>query len=123
MTMNHHILLSALEVVERDVRAGGITGTLRLVNPDWDDSDHVRVEFRGGFHGNGIPPLAGNDFQGALVDVADAVQEVVVELTWTVWPVCATHDQGLHPTIADGIAVWRCTGEGTHTVAPVGDLP
>ncbi|MBE1589571.1 hypothetical protein ACFPOI_09350 [Nonomuraea angiospora] len=112
----------SLEVVERDVRSGGIIGTLSLVTYDWDCSGHAWVEFQGGSHGNGIPPIAGNDAQGALAEVADAVQETIMELIWKVWPVCATHDRGLRAELDRGIAVWRCTGGGTHTVAPVGEL-
>ncbi|RVX46883.1 hypothetical protein EDD27_9796 [Nonomuraea polychroma] len=113
----------ALEVVERDVRTSGITGTLRLVTQDWDSSGLAWVEFQGGYHGNGIEPIAGSSAQGALADVADAVQETIMELIRKVWPVCTTHDQGLHAGYEHGTAVWRCTGDGTHTVAPVGELP
>jgi len=118
----HPTLRTALEVVERDVRATGIEGTLRLVTPDWDGVGNVWVEFQGGFHGNGIPPVAGADAQGALAVVADAVQETIMELTWKVWPVCGTHDRGLRAELHDEVAVWRCTGGGTHTVAPIGEL-
>ncbi|MEU4513740.1 hypothetical protein AB0G05_29935 [Nonomuraea wenchangensis] len=116
-------LESALEVVERDVRARGITGTLRLVTHDWDKGGRAWVEFQGGYHGNGILPIMGSDPQTALGEVADAVQETIMELIWRVWPVCATHDLGLHAGGEHGIVVWRCAGDGTHTVAPVGELP
>ncbi|MBB6556017.1 hypothetical protein [Nonomuraea rubra] len=53
------VLEHALEVVERDVRARGITGTLRLITPDWDDRGEAWVEFQGCYHGNGIPPSTG----------------------------------------------------------------
>ncbi|MEU6725963.1 hypothetical protein ABZ917_19865 [Nonomuraea wenchangensis] len=112
----------ALEIVERDVRARGITGTLRLTTHDWDKGGHAWVVFEGGYHGNGILPIMGSDPQTALAQVADAVQETIMELTWRVWPVCATHDLGLHAGGENGIAVWRCAGDGTHTVAPVGEL-
>ncbi|MEV1170890.1 hypothetical protein [Nonomuraea sp. NPDC049784] len=120
------VLEQALKVVERDVRAAGITGTLRLVTQDWDDNGHAWVEFQGGYwsnHGTSIPPSAGSDVQGALACVADATQEVIMELIWKVWPVCTRHDRGLRPGLDRGIAVWRCTGDGTHTVAPIGELP
>ncbi|MEU4233875.1 hypothetical protein AB0F17_57195 [Nonomuraea sp. NPDC026600] len=113
----------ALEVVERDVRTGGINGTLRLVTHDWDSRGFAWVEFQGGYHGNGIPPILGSDTQGALADVADAAQETIMELIWKVWPVCATHDRGLYAGCEHGTAVWRCTSDGGHTVAPVGELP
>jgi hypothetical protein len=89
-------LESALAVVERDVRTVGFTGTLRLIIPDWDGGRNAWVEYKGEYHGNGIPPFAGEDAQQALVAVADSVQEVIMELVWTVWPVCATHDRGAH---------------------------
>ncbi|AQZ67229.1 hypothetical protein BKM31_42415 [[Actinomadura] parvosata subsp. kistnae] len=119
------VLEQALKVVERDVRAAEITGTLRLITHDRDDNGHAWVEFQGGYwsnHGTSIPPIAGGDVQGALACVADATQEVIMELTWKVWPVCATHDRGLRAELVHGIAVWRCTGDGTHTVAPIGEL-
>ncbi|MFF3445414.1 hypothetical protein [Streptosporangium sp. NPDC002721] len=106
-----------LKVVERDVRAAGITGTLRMVVPDWDPMGMAWVEFEGICQGNGI--RAGT---GPLWSVADAAQEVVMEVIWRTWPVCPVHDRGLHADSEDGIAVWRCTGDGTHTVAPVGEL-
>lgn len=117
------VLEYALEVVDRDVRATGITGTLRLITPDWDGSGHAWVEFQGGCHGNGIPPIEGSNAQGALVSVAAAAQEVITDTIWKVWPVCAAHDRGLRAELKHQIAVWRCTGGGTHTVAPVGALP
>ncbi|TYB60696.1 hypothetical protein FXF51_31320 [Nonomuraea sp. PA05] len=113
----------ALEVVQRDVRTSGIPGALRLTTPDWDGSGHAWVEFQGAYHGNGIPPTAGADAQGALARVADATQEVIMELIWKAWPVCTTHDRGLRVRLEGELVVWTCTGDGTHTVAPVGELP
>ncbi|WP_181448612.1 hypothetical protein [Nonomuraea aridisoli] len=43
--------------------------------------------------------------------------------SWKVWPVCGAHDRGLRAVLDQKTAVWRCTGGGTHTVAPVGALP
>ncbi|MBG0831360.1 hypothetical protein HS041_26800 [Planomonospora sp. ID67723] len=116
-------LEQALGIVERDVRATGIAGTLRLVTPDWDDSGRAWAEFRGGHHGNGVWPVEGRDLQGALASVADAAQETIMELIWTVWPACPVHHLGLHAELEHGAAVWRCAGAGAHTVAPVGALP
>ncbi|MFF5111513.1 hypothetical protein [Streptosporangium sp. NPDC000509] len=110
-------LEEALEVVERDVRAAGITGTLQIVLPDWDDMGMAWVEFQGICHGNGLGPGSG------VGCVADATQDVVVEATWKMWPVCPVHDRGLRAESENEIAVWRCTSGGTHTVASVGELP
>lgn len=112
----------ALEIVERDVRARGIIGTLRLVTHDWDGQGLAWVEFQGKYHGHGIPPM-GSDPREALCQVAETVQETIMALLLRVWPVCATHDRGLHAGWEQGTAVWRCSGDGTHTVAPVGELP
>ncbi|GAA2409531.1 hypothetical protein GCM10010404_79360 [Nonomuraea africana] len=95
---------------------------LRLIIPDRNNSGYAQVEFAGGYHGNGIRPAEGRDPQGALASVADATQETIMELTWTVWAVCPVHDQGLHAELEHEVAVWRCTAGGTHTVAPVGGL-
>ncbi|MFB9249981.1 hypothetical protein ACFFWE_17205 [Sphaerisporangium melleum] len=115
-------LEQALKRVARDVRATGIPGMLRLVVPDWDDSDQAWVEFRGVHHGNGIRPVAGRDPQGALASVADAAQEVIMEMIWGVWPVCSVHGLGLRAELEDEMVVWRCAGAGTHDVALVGEL-
>lgn len=116
-------LEQALEVVERDVRASGITGRLRLITDPLRGRHDAQVEFEGSYHGNGIPPEAGGDAQGALLSLAEAVQETVMELTWTVWPVCPAHDRGLHVGVSDRGPVWRCAGEGGHVVALIGELP
>ncbi|GAA2307971.1 hypothetical protein GCM10010149_67490 [Nonomuraea roseoviolacea subsp. roseoviolacea] len=116
-------LENALEVVERDVRTRGITGALRLIEHDWGNGGCAWVEFRGGYHGNGIDPMWGSNPQEALMEIADATQETIMELIWKVWPVCATHNRGLHAGFERGMAVWRCTGDGTHIVARVGELP
>ncbi|MEV4096910.1 hypothetical protein [Streptosporangium saharense] len=114
-------LEEALKVVERDVRAAGVTGTLRMVVPDRDAMGLARVEFRGICHGNGLGP--GGDAQWVLRYVADATQDVVVEATWKMWPACPVHDRCLLAELENEVAVWRCTGDETHTVAPVGELP
>ncbi|NUP21457.1 MAG: hypothetical protein HOV96_30620 [Nonomuraea sp.] len=113
----------ALEVVKRDVRAGGITDSLRLATHDCDDRRLAWVEFQDDYHGNGIPSIMGSEAQGALAAVAEAVQETIMALVWTVWPVCKTHNRGLHAGFDHGAAVWRCNGDGAHTFAPVGRLP
>jgi hypothetical protein len=115
-------LEQALRIVERDARATGITGTLRLAIPDWHDNGHAWVEFENAYQGNGMPPGTGSSVRGALSYVADAAQEVIMEMIGAVWPSCPQHDLGLHAEVEHGTAVWRCAGAGRHTVAPVGEL-
>ncbi|NUW32363.1 hypothetical protein HTZ77_13110 [Nonomuraea sp. SMC257] len=116
-------LEQALEVVKRDVRTGGVAGTLRLITHDWDSRARAWAEFRGGYHGNGIDAIAGSNVQWALGEVAEAVQETIMGMTMKVWPVCAAHNRGLYAGYEHETAIWRCTGGGTHIVAPVGELP
>lgn len=112
----------ALTIVERDVRTVGFTGKLRLITHGWDGDRSAWVEYKGDYHGEGIPAFEGNDPQQALWAVADSVQEVIMELVWFVWPVCATHDLGTHAGWEDGLPVWWCADDGGHTVAPIGEL-
>ncbi len=74
----------ALTIVERDVRTVGFTGELRLITLDGDGDRSAWVEYKGDYHGNGIPACAGADPQQALWEVADSVQEVIMELVWMV---------------------------------------
>ncbi|RJL32590.1 hypothetical protein [Bailinhaonella thermotolerans] len=106
----------ALDVVRRDLRAAGVDGPVRLTLPDWDpEADAPRVEFRGFYQGLPVEPGP-----RPLLPMADAVQEVVIEESHQVWPVCPRHGLGLHP--ADERApVWRC--HRGHDVAPIGGLP
>ncbi len=115
-------LETAVKVVEGDVRASGIDAVLTIVIPDWDDSGCARVECCGGCGGPAIWPSSGRDVGVALVEIADAVQDVVMEHTWGVWPTCPEHRLGLHAAFVEGTAVWRCAGAGTHTAAAIGDL-
>ncbi|GAB7105233.1 hypothetical protein JCM4814A_35470 [Streptomyces phaeofaciens JCM 4814] len=63
---------------------------------------------------------------GALVDVAEAAQETVLECLWQVWPVCPDHRLGMHPGLDDGRPVWRCAGSrapgNPEHVRAIGDL-
>ncbi|MFI7467698.1 hypothetical protein [Nonomuraea sp. NPDC049646] len=115
-------LEQALEVVERDVRVAGITGRLRLITDPLRGRHDAQVEYEGSYHGNGIPPEGGSDAQRALLSLAEAVQETLMGLTWTVWPVCPAHDRGLRVGGEDRGPVWRCTSGGGHVVALVGEL-
>jgi hypothetical protein len=68
-----------------------------------------------------IEPESVDDVQ-LLVDVADAVQDLVSYGEGDpVWPVCGTHNFGLHPEVHDGVAVWMCRPHD-HVVSPVGRL-
>ncbi|MCD0481742.1 hypothetical protein LO771_04775 [Streptacidiphilus sp. ASG 303] len=78
-----------------------------------------------------------DDTSVVLQLVADAAQETVTELRWTVWPVCPYHHIGMHPRpagttsgwyrdrLGGGPVVWWCRGhrgDDCHDLAPVGEL-
>jgi hypothetical protein len=114
----------ALEVIEADVRATGLSGPLGLILNDWDDPvQYAHAVFRGGGSGStvGIHPAAGSDPVQALVAVADDLQNSVMHILWgTVWPVCPAHHLGAHARDHEGAAVWWCNGSGGHVIAAIG---
>ena len=118
-------LVQALRTVERDLRATGPkrTADIQLIQPQWaQEWGTAYVSYDGKTHGSGIPSWEGTDPQRALEVVADALQEMVMEFTWTVWPLCPIHPTGLHPSRdARQHAVWNCRPCGA-PVAAIGEL-
>lgn len=114
-------LVAMLRIAVRDLRRSGPDpeAEVELVRPEWArDFDLAYVFYNGQTHGGGIPSGAGTDRESALAAVAEALQEQVMEFTWSVWPLCPTHHVGLH---VEDRPVWHCrTGE--HDVAAVGEL-
>jgi hypothetical protein len=115
-------LEEALETVKADMQAIGLPGPIRLVIPEWSDPPHAFVEFRGNGYGStaGIGPGAGPSPTWALLAVADEAQGSIMETLWEAWPLCPIHQLGGHVQEHDGTAVWRCTGNEGHTIAPIG---
>lgn len=116
-------LESALRVVEGDVRATGLDGSVGLIPNDWAPDQYVCAVFQGSGSGStvGIEASQAEDPVGALVAVADDLQNSVMHVLWgTVWPVCPTHDLGAHAREHDGVAVWWCNSLGGHVIAPIG---
>lgn len=118
-------LVQALRTVERDLRATGPkrTADVDLIRPDWSrEWDTAYVSYDGNTHGSGIGSGAGTDPDQALEAVADALQEAVIESTWTVWPLCPVDHTGLHPSQdARQRAVWHCRPCGG-PIATIGEL-
>ncbi|MET9385163.1 hypothetical protein ABZY09_29855 [Streptomyces sp. NPDC002928] len=122
----------ALAVVNRDLAAAlPEQGDLRLIAlPSWEEGEPENVYVAlpdGRWHGNEL----GNDSAAtpldALITVAEAAQETVIECLWRVWPVCTEHDLGMHPREEDGRPVWWCAGGGrsggpAHVGAALGEL-
>ena len=56
-----------------------------------------------------------------LVEVADFMQDQVIEDLHSPWPVCRLHDKGGHAQLVDRQPVWACRF-GSHTIAAIGQL-
>jgi len=119
-------LEDALEAVRADMRATGLTGPVGLSFED-DGTTYVRnvfAHFRGSYsYTSGVFPGDARDQVNALVAVADDVQDAVMGVTMTAWPVCAGHGLGAHPCGRDGQAVWWCNGGSGHVIALIGGWP
>jgi hypothetical protein len=57
-----------------------------------------------------------------LVEVADFMQDQVIEDLHSPWPVCRVHDKGGYAQFVDRRPVWFCRF-GSHTIAAIGQLP
>jgi hypothetical protein len=61
------------------------------------------------------------DVAAGIVEVADYLQERVIDNAGPVWPVCPSHGFGLHPQVNVGRAMWWCRPLD-HPVSVVGEL-
>jgi hypothetical protein len=118
-------LEEALDVIRLDIRATGLPpGSVRLITPGWSHPSHAFVEYQGTWgSGSGIAPVTGSDARQALIAVADAAQDSVMEARWEAWPVCPAHQFGVHVQEGEGVPAWWCKGDGGHVVATVGKWP
>jgi len=107
---------AACERVSRDVLSS--TGSSIIVKIV--DSDGVsRVQIDGQLaSGTGVRSAR---LEHLTVDVADAVQEHLIEHLWRPWPECVRHRHGVHPEVRDGKASWVCR-VGDHAVAEIGQF-
>jgi hypothetical protein len=114
-------LEEALEIVKADLRASGLSDTLRLYA--WEGSRNIGVDaWAANSTSGGIFPEEGKDPVTALVAVADDAQDAVMHSIWGVWPTCPEHGVGVHARAHDGTAVWWCRIDGGHAIA-IGQLP
>lgn len=96
------------------------SGVCPVIEVDIFESRWVRITVDGSYT---QPSMEAIDEARALAEVADYLQE---QLVWhpslgSVWPVCGTHEAGLHAGVHEGTAVWWCR-RGGHAVAAIGAL-
>ena len=77
----------------------------------------IRIQVDGNFT---TPSMFAVDHAAALAEVASYMQEQLSENAW-MWPVCETHDVGLHAEVHNAKAVWWCN-LGQHERARIGEL-
>jgi len=107
---------AACERVSKDVLSStGTSISVQIV----EDDDVCRVEIDGQLaSGTGVRSVG---LEYLTVDVADAVQEHLMEQLWRPWPECTRHRRGVHPEMAAGSAIWICQA-GKHSVSRIGEL-
>jgi hypothetical protein len=116
-------LESALRIVESDVRATGLDGTVSLIPNDWNPEEYAYAVYQGTGSGStvGIESSEADDPIDALVAVADDLQNSIMHVFWgTVWPVCPAHNLGAHARKHAGAAVWWCNDSDGHVIAAIG---
>ncbi|NUS73282.1 MAG: hypothetical protein HOQ05_07740 [Corynebacteriales bacterium] len=124
----------ALSVVLKDVKASSILTPIKLVCADQDRTREWHVALENGSYWGGGAPLEDSE-EGALLSVAEAVQDLFAEVLWKVWPQCAIHDLGCHAYarfeaespitsahVDDDFAYWFCSGDDGHILGRVGHL-
>jgi hypothetical protein len=78
---------------------------------------HIRT------NGHETGPHVLEDSEEFVAQVADVIWDGLVDIDpAALWPVCRSHDFGLHAQVHDGHAVWWCNGAGGHSEGRIGSL-
>ncbi|MFF9089678.1 hypothetical protein ACF1BE_25255 [Streptomyces sp. NPDC014991] len=91
-----------------------------------EEAERVHVALADGdAHGNPLEPSS--TAAEALLAVAGAAQDTVMECLWLAWPVCTLHGLGMHLAEVAGRPSWWCGGtdgpDGPgHVRAAVGEM-
>ncbi|XVV15604.1 hypothetical protein ACQP2X_15035 [Actinoplanes sp. CA-131856] len=120
-------LEDAMRAVNRDVATTGLAHTCHLrVHPDEPGlTGNAYAQTWDGETGTaqGVFPHSGANQVSALVAVAEDTQDAVMHSLWSAWPVCPTHERGVHARSHDKAAVWWCSADNGHAVAAIGEWP
>jgi hypothetical protein len=113
----------AVALVEADIERAAELDVLpfdvgiRPISID-DDYELLVVSYRGNFQ---TPVMFSLRHPESTVEVADNMQDHIVEEIHAAWPVCPIHDRGLYAQVDQGDAVWYCRSGG-HAVSKIGEL-
>jgi hypothetical protein len=118
----------ALDAVQEDLRATGLTGDLTLVPDSYRINVLVRTWAGDTGWTAGVFSSEAADDLSALVAVAEQASQAVMEsldyqCTGRVWPACPEHGLCASPQARNGIGVWWCDGNDGHVVAAIGHWP
>jgi hypothetical protein len=118
MTDTDRVVLAreAVLLFGHDLRA-----TRRLESPSFefrDEAGDIRVAYWGQYS---TMTLLGRTRAEIAVEIADFMQEEVMEDLHAAWPECLAHSVGLHPELASGRPSWVCRA-GNHVIAEIGGL-
>lgn len=83
-----------------------------------DDDAGVRLAYWGRFATTTLSALSQPEM---TVDVADFMQDGVIEDVHGAWPVCPIHNKGGYAQLVDRQPMWFCRF-GSHTIAAIGQL-
>jgi hypothetical protein len=110
----------AVDMVEADVRRTAGIGEMRfdVGLKEIDDDVNLVISYGGSFQ---TPVMFSLRHPESTVEVADNLQDHVVELLHRAWPVCGAHDRGLYAQVDGSDAVWYCRS-GNHRVSRIGEL-
>ena len=108
--------------VATELVGADIASSTDMPAPSWD----YRIEEGGAFrlaHFShfATSPVMGIDREDVIVEVADFMQDEVIEDLHSPWPVCPDHDTGTYAQVVEGKAAWYCRF-GSHAVAAIGQL-
>jgi hypothetical protein len=106
------------------LRATGLDGQARLVLLEGGQQSRAYLQYEGSYastSGLGPGDAARQDNPAVtLAQVADELQDAVMDSLAAAWPVCPSHHFGAHARVADDHAVWWCNGSQGHVIAAIG---
>jgi hypothetical protein len=107
---------AAVELLGLDLRA-----STNLQPPPFEhriDDGAVRVAYWGRYASITIMAMSAPH---VAAEIADFMQEQIIEDLHAAWPMCPAHQLGSYTEIVDGRAVWYCR-KHQHIVAAIGQL-